>query len=102
MKQCTVLTTGYAEFFTVYNSAIHRKLLLSRRPEKPPTGQDMEVYVEHRLASPSAIVDDQAVALRVEAFFVGYFLRRKEQMAHKHSVGLGHAMDFGNVPFGNH
>ena len=62
----------------------------------------MEVYVEHSLASPGAIIDDQAVALRVEAFFIGYLLRRKEQMAHKHSVGLGHAVDLGNVPFGDH
>jgi len=101
MKQYTVLKTRRTEFCTAYHSTVHRKLLLSWRPGKPATGQDMEVYMKHGLASPGAIIDDQAIALRIEAFFIGDLLRSKEQLANEHPVSLSHAVNLGNVPLGD-
>ena len=58
--------------------------------------------VENGLTCSDAIIDDQAVALRIEAFFIGDLLRSKEQLAYEHPVSLGHAMDFRNVPLRDH
>lgn len=64
--------------------------------------QDMEVEVEDGLACPCAVVDYQAVAFCVEALFVGDLLRCKKQMADELTVCFFHAVDFGNMPLGDH
>lgn len=64
--------------------------------------QDVEVNVEDGLPCPCAVVDYQAVALCVEAFLIGYLLRRKKKMADEFTVGFFHAVDLGNMPLGDH
>ena len=97
MKQCAVLKTRRAEFCTAYHSAVHRKLLLSRRPGKPPTRQDVEVNVEYGLAGPCAIIDDHPVSLRVQTLIVSDFLCGQEKVPNKIFIGCGHAMNLGNM-----
>lgn len=97
MKQCAVLTIRRVEFCTAYHSAVHRKLLLSWRPRKPPTGQDVEVNMEYGLAGPCAIIDDHPVSLRVQALVVSNFLCGQEKVPNKIFIGFGHAMNLGNM-----
>lgn len=97
MKQCSVLTTRRTEFCAAYYSAVHRKLLLSWRPGKPTTGQDVEVNVEYGLASPCAIIDDHPVSLRVQTHVVSDFLCGQEKVPNKIFIGCRHTMNLGNM-----
>jgi len=57
--------------------------------------------MKHGLPRPGAVVDDQAVSLRIQAFFVRNFFRGKKKMANEFSVRLRHAVDLGNMSLGN-
>jgi hypothetical protein len=57
--------------------------------------------MKHGLPRAGAIVDDQAVSLRIQAFFVGDFFCGKKKVADKFPVRLHHAVDLGYMPLGN-
>ena len=80
---------------------MNRQMLLTRGPGKPAAGQDVEVYMKYRLAGSGAVVDDQAVSFCIQAFLIGDFFCRKEEMADELAVGFRHTVDFRDMPFGN-
>src|SRR5512143_863876 len=97
MKQCTLLITRCTEFCTAHHSTVHRKLLLSWRPGKPPTGQDVKVNVEYGLAGPCSIIDYHPVSFRVQILVVSDFLCSQEKVSDKILIGSGHAMNLGKM-----
>jgi hypothetical protein len=61
----------------------------------------MKMDMKHGLPRAGAIVDDKAVSLRIQAFFVGDFFRGKKKVADKFPVCLHHAVDPGYMSLGN-
>ena len=57
--------------------------------------------MEYGLACPRAVIDDHAVALCIQAFFIGDLLCRKEEVTDEFAVRFGHAVDFRDMPLGN-
>ena len=57
--------------------------------------------MEHRLAGPPSVIDDHTVAVRIEAFFFRDFSCSKEKMSDQLSIGLGHAVNIGDMFFGD-
>ena len=102
MKRYAVLTTRRAEFYTSCYEAVHREMLLSWRPGKPPAGKNVKVNVEYSLASPGAIIDDHPVSLRVQTHIVRDFLCGQEKVPNKIFIGFRHAMNLGNMFFRNY
>ncbi len=69
----------------------------ARWPSEPPSTQQMEVDVKHRLPRAFAVVDDEAVAVGVEAEVVGEGGGADEGFAHRHCVGFGEVVERGDV-----
>ena len=65
------------------------------------TGQEVKVDVEHGLAGPRPVVDYHAVAFRVKALVFRYFSRGEKKVPDELSVILRHAVDVGNMFFGD-
>ena len=57
--------------------------------------------MKHGLSSTCAVVDDHPVAFPVEPLVPGDFFRDQEQMPDELFVALGHAVNIGDVLFGN-
>lgn len=93
--------TALQELCTDCSLTIHRALLSTGRPSKPAAGKDMEVNMEHGLARAGTIIDDHAVALFIQSFFICDFFCGEEEVANKFPVCLGHAVDLSDVPLGN-
>lgn len=100
-KKASMLISRGAEFYTPYPTRVHRELLLTGRPGEMTARQDMEMDVEHGLAGAGAVIDDHPVSLRVQTFIFGDLFCRKEEMSDKLFIGLGHAVNFRYMFFGN-
>jgi len=61
----------------------------------------MEMNVKYGLPGAGAVIDDHPVSLRVQPLVLGYFFCGQEEMADKVSVGFRHAVNIGNMFFGN-
>ena len=57
--------------------------------------------MKHGLAGAGAVIDDHSVSLPVEPFIIRYFFCRQEEMSDEFPVCIVHAVNIGNVFFGN-
>lgn len=63
--------------------------------------QDMEMEMKYGLSCACAVINDHPVSLRVQALVPRDFFSGQKEMADKVFVGFGHAVDIGNMFFGN-
>ncbi len=61
----------------------------------------MEMKMENGLACPASVVDHHSVALSIKASVFCNFSCGKEEVTDKLSVVFGHALNIGNVLFGD-
>ena len=57
--------------------------------------------MEHGLSGAAAVIDDHAIAVGIETFFLCDFFRGQEKMPDEVLVGRGRAVDLGDVLPGN-
>ena len=75
--------------------------VLPRRPGESPSGKDVKMNMEYGLAGAGAVIDNHAVALRVQALLISNLFCSQEEMPHNFLVRFRHALDPGNMVFGN-
>ncbi len=62
----------------------------------------MEMKMEHGLACPASVIDHHPVPFCIKAFVFCNFSCGKEKVPDKFSVGVGHALNIGNMLFRNY
>ena len=63
--------------------------------------QDVEMNMKYGLPGAGAVIDDHPVSLRVQPLVLSDLFCGQEEVADKVSVGFGHAVNIGNMFFGN-
>ncbi len=96
-----MLITAERDLSTDCAGTINRQVLLTWRPGESTAGKDVEVQMKHGLAGAGAVIDDHSVSLPVEPFIIRYFFCRQEEMSDEFPVCIVHAVNIGNVFFGN-
>ncbi len=97
----TLFITAANGLSTGCSSATHKDLWLSGRPREPASRKNVEMKMKHRLAGALPVIDYHPVALSIESFVLSNFSRGEEQMPDEFPIRFGHAVDVGNMLFGN-